>query len=139
MEKLKQKVHNKQEVIMEEIPQKDKRNILKRIIDAPGELFVFLLFTPFWTKTPLYISIPLGFIQMFLALYFTLIFSNSETVTVGMRVPFSAGGIIGALLSVAIFPFILGVIADYYIFFIFILVLFYAYVTTQGLWKRHIE
>lgn len=116
-----------------------KKSTLQKIIDAPFEALFVLMFTPFYTKTPLYVSIPVGFLQAVMVLYIMLILFNTDHVTTGMRVQLSGGGILGALLAVGLVQGLLVFIDNFFLPLLILLLGFYVYVTVTGKWTRRLD
>ncbi len=126
-----------EDVVDIEVP--EKKSTFQKITNAPFEILFALMFTPMYTKTPLYVSIPVGFLQAVMVLYIMLILFNTDQVTTGMRVQLSGGGILGALLAVGLVQGLLVFIDNFFLPILIFLLGFYAYITITKKWTRRLE
>lgn len=97
----------------------------KKIKKDPWEFFVFLLMTPMYSKITSWITIPLAFLQAVAIVVITMIAFSTPSVTTGIRVPLSGGGIIGAIMSIALIQSLLQFVYDNLFAVITLLIIFY--------------
>ncbi len=104
------------------------KHLSKHPIDTFFEIFVFLAFTPLYTKVTPWISIPLAFIQDIVILVIMLLLFNADSVHTGVRISLSAGGILGAILAIGIISQLIEFVYSNLTICIVGLLVFYIYV-----------
>lgn len=91
------------------------------------EYVLFIIMTPLYSGITPWISIPMAFFQDIVILILIMAWSDSSSATTSVRVPLSGGGILGALLSVAVFGSLLQIVHDHLLIAILVIVSFYIY------------